>query len=140
MPDRIPAGLMQIGDVAERTGLSLRTVRYYEEAGLVAPLERSAGGFRLYSEAQCKRLEFVKRLKPLGFSLEEMRELLELLDTVQDAPHDDPVRAQLAPFAESIETQCRRLRSELRDATRLAEHLRAAIHDAHLEAPSVRTG
>ena len=72
-------GLMQIGQVAERTGLSLRTIRFYEENGLVIPTARSDGGFRLYGEDEVARLEMIKRMKPLGFSLEEMQELLTLL-------------------------------------------------------------
>ena len=64
---------MQIGDVAEQTGLSLRTIRYYEEAGLVTPSTRTTGGFRLYTEADADRFDLIKRMKPLGFSIEEMR-------------------------------------------------------------------
>jgi MerR family transcriptional regulator, copper efflux regulator len=71
--------LMQIGQVAERTGLSLRTIRWYEEEGLVVPTARTDGGFRLYSADDVARLEVIKRMKPLGFALEEMRELLTLL-------------------------------------------------------------
>lgn len=72
--------LMQIGEVAQRTGLSLRTIRYYEEVDLVAPSARTQGGFRLYTEADAQRLCLVKRMKPLDFNLGEMRELLALLD------------------------------------------------------------
>jgi DNA-binding transcriptional MerR regulator len=74
------ARLLQIGEVAERVGLSLRTVRYYEEVGLVTPDSRSEGGFRLYSEADVERLLLLKRMKPLGLSLEEMRELGDLIE------------------------------------------------------------
>jgi DNA-binding transcriptional MerR regulator len=59
---------MQIGEVAERTALSLRTIRYYEEVGLVPPSARTQGGFRLYTEADVERLLLVKRMKPLEFS------------------------------------------------------------------------
>lgn len=72
--------LLQIGEVAERVGLSLRTVRYYEEVGLVTPASRSDGGFRLYSAADVERLQLLKRMKPLGLSLEEMRELADLIE------------------------------------------------------------
>lgn len=77
-------GLLQIGDVAERTGLSLRTVRHYEEVGLLPPAERSAGGFRLYTDGAVQRLLVVKQLKPLGFSLEQMRDVLDVLDGLAD--------------------------------------------------------
>ena len=71
---------MQIGEVSEDTGLSLRTIRYYEEVGLVTPSARTGGGFRLYSDADVARLRLVKRMKPLEFSLQEMRDVLALLD------------------------------------------------------------
>lgn len=71
---------MQIGEVAERTQLSLRTLRHYDEVGLVPPSARSEGGFRLYTEADVQRLHHVRRITPLGFSLEETAEILKLLD------------------------------------------------------------
>ena len=74
---------MQIGEVANRTGLSLRTIRYYEEMGLVVPSARTTGGFRLYTESDVARLMLIKRMKPLEFSLEEMSELLGTLDALE---------------------------------------------------------
>lgn len=76
----------QIGEVAETVGLSLRTIRYYEEIGLVVPSGRTDGGFRLYTEADIERLGLVKALKPVGMSLETMGELLECVDLVRDGP------------------------------------------------------
>jgi MerR family transcriptional regulator, copper efflux regulator len=73
---------MQIGELAERTGLSLHTIRHYDEVGLVEPSSRSEGGFRLYSEADLQRLLLIRRMKPLGFTLEEMRSLLETVDAL----------------------------------------------------------
>ena len=64
----------QIGEVAERVGLSLRTVRYYEEKGLISPERRTDGGFRLYTDENIARLLLIMQMKPLGFSLDEMRE------------------------------------------------------------------
>jgi MerR family copper efflux transcriptional regulator len=69
-----------IGAVAERTGLSLRTLRHWDEVGLVTPSGRSDGGFRLYTEADVERILLVRRMKPLGFSLDEMAELLDVAD------------------------------------------------------------
>ncbi len=74
---------MQIGRVAELCGLSLRTVRYYEEQGLIAPDGRSDGGFRLYTDAQVERLLLIKQMKPLGFTVAQMRELLDARDLLR---------------------------------------------------------
>ncbi|MFI5671939.1 MerR family transcriptional regulator [Streptomyces sp. NPDC051704] len=76
---------MQIGEVAARTGLSLRTIRHYEETGLVAPSARSLGGFRLYTEADVARLMVIRRMKPLGFTLDQMRDLLDATDRLDAA-------------------------------------------------------
>ncbi|MTE24432.1 MerR family transcriptional regulator [Microbacterium sp. ZXX196] len=81
------APLMHIGELAERTGLSLRTIRHYDEVGLVKPSGRSDGGFRQYSEGDLDRLLVIRRMKPLGYSLEEMAALLAAVDgTDPDAP------------------------------------------------------
>ncbi|WP_370416644.1 MerR family transcriptional regulator [Streptomyces fradiae] len=77
---------MQIGEVATRTELSLRTIRHYEEAGLVVPSARSQGGFRLYTERDVERLMVIRRMKPLGFTLEQMRDLLDATDRL-DGEH-----------------------------------------------------
>lgn len=71
---------MQIGEVAARTELSLRTIRHYETTGLVTPSARSQGGFRLYTESDVARLMVIRRMKPLGFTLDEMRALLDATD------------------------------------------------------------
>ena len=70
--------LMQIGDLAAKAGVTSRTIRYYEELGLVEPEERTGGGFRRYSQSQLRRLRIVQSLKDLGFALERIRELFTL--------------------------------------------------------------
>ncbi|HKW23907.1 MAG TPA: MerR family transcriptional regulator [Ktedonobacterales bacterium] len=68
----------RIEQVAARTGLTKRTLRYYEEIGLLPPPTRTEGGYRLYSEADVQQLERIKRLKDLlGFSLAEIREMAD---------------------------------------------------------------
>ncbi|MER5422760.1 MerR family transcriptional regulator [Streptosporangium roseum] len=84
------AGHMQIGEVAARTELSLRTIRHYEEVGLVIPSARSAGGFRLYTERDVARLMVIRRMKPLGFTLEQMGDLLEATDRLDDPDRLEP--------------------------------------------------
>ncbi len=108
----------QIGKVAERVGLSLRTVRYYEEMQLIAPEQRTEGGFRLYTEENIARLMLIKQMKPLGFSVEEMRELLELLDAGSAA---DPDR--LTAFREQAAERVATLHRQLRTAEDFAARL-----------------
>lgn len=68
----------QIGEVAEKTGVTQRTLRFYEEKGLLKPPERMDGGFRLYSDTDVKRIQFIKRLQDLlGFTLSEIKEMVE---------------------------------------------------------------
>lgn len=61
---------LRIGEIAARTELSPRTIRHDEETGLVAPSARSEGGFRLYTETDVARLTVIRRMKPLGFTLD----------------------------------------------------------------------
>ena len=71
---------MKIGEVAERTALSIRSLRHYDELGLVSPSAHSPGGFRLYTEADVERLLLIRRMKPLGFSLDRMKDFCRALD------------------------------------------------------------
>lgn len=68
------------GALAARTGCNIETIRYYERVGLLPPPPRSAGGHRLYGPDLVKRLNFVRRSRDLGFTLEEIRGLLGLVD------------------------------------------------------------
>jgi len=70
-----PSGDLSIGDVCARCGVSPRTVRYYEELGLLPGVRRRAGGRRVYGSDELERLRFIQRLKALGLSLAEVREL-----------------------------------------------------------------
>jgi MerR family transcriptional regulator, copper efflux regulator len=120
--------LMQIGQVAERTGLSLRTIRFYEENGLVIPSARSDGGFRLYSADDVGRLEVIKRMKPLGFSLEEMQELLTILADLDSGTGDREQRVdRLQMFHEAATAQVAALKEELAVAEGFAGTLAAHL-------------
>jgi DNA-binding transcriptional MerR regulator len=70
-----PAHQMSVTEVCRATGLSSRTLRYYEELGLLPDVRRRAGGRRVYSDAELERLRFIGRLKALGLSLAEIQEL-----------------------------------------------------------------
>lgn len=119
---------MQIGEVAERTGLSLRSIRYYEEVGLVTPSARSAGGFRLYTESDLDRIGLIMRMKPLGYSLEDMRELLAVVDAL-DAGDGDPreLRERLVGMHAAARQRVDDLRGKLAMAEEFAEGLWARV-------------
>jgi DNA-binding transcriptional MerR regulator len=123
---------MQIGEVAEQTGLSLRTIRYYEEVGLVAPSARTTGGFRLYSETDLARLRLVRRMKPLDFSLEEMKDVLSVLDGLEAG---DPLSAEhhqligrLEMYREITTARVTALKEQLEVAEGFASDLRREIN------------
>jgi Cu(I)-responsive transcriptional regulator len=69
---------MTRGEVAERAGVGSETVRFYEQRGLIPPPPRTSSGYRCYDQAYVDRLRFVKRAQDLGFTLEEIKELLAL--------------------------------------------------------------
>jgi DNA-binding transcriptional MerR regulator len=93
---------MRIGDLARRGRVTPRTLRYYESLGLLQPVARRSGGFRLYDEAAVRRLERIRQLKELlGFTLDEVREILRSEDAVAEirarylGTEDVAVRAEL---------------------------------------------
>lgn len=118
---------MQIGQVAARTQLSIRTVRHYDDVGLVTPSARSAGGFRLYTEADVDRLLVIRRMKPLGFTLAEMKDLLAALDVLDNkrAPAAERKAAvqRLREYRTKTDDSADRLRQQLAYAEELAELL-----------------
>jgi DNA-binding transcriptional MerR regulator len=69
---------LRIGELAKQTGLSIKTIRYYESRGLLEQPPRTEGGYRLYGPEEVARLQFVQRAKLLGLTLEEIRELVAL--------------------------------------------------------------
>jgi DNA-binding transcriptional MerR regulator len=139
--------LMQIGEVAERTGLSLRTIRYYEEVGLVVPSTRSQGGFRLYTDEHVDRLQVIKRMKPLDFSLDQMRELLEIVDRLGHGtrlPKAERTRLlnTLLEYRAAVRARCTALRKQLNIAQEFAGTLSVHIDDlegiSHSASPARR--
>lgn len=134
--------LMQIGEVAERTGLSLRTIRYYEEVGIAVPSARSQGGFRLYTESDVDRLQLAKRMKPLEFSLDQMRELLSITDRLAAGRLSAAQKAELSQrlrfYEQAVAQRCEKLREQLDTAqgfaTMLAKHRKGLPHQAKAKA------
>jgi DNA-binding transcriptional MerR regulator len=119
---------MRIGELARETGTTPRTVRYYEEMGPISPEARTDGGFRLYTDQNVQRLLTIKQMKPLGFSLDEMRELLEARDALRSLDGGDPrrleVAAKLREFARYAERRVRKMRGHLDAGEELVRELR----------------
>lgn len=119
---------MQIGEVAARTELSLRTIRHYEESGLVIPSARSQGGFRLYTEADVARLMVIRRMKPLGFTLDEMRDLLDATDRLDSGEELPPAeRDALLTRVRGFEQAARRRVEDLRVQLARADEFAATL-------------
>ena len=116
-------GHMQIGQVATRTELSITTVRHYDEVGLVTPSARSAGGFRLYTDADVERLLVIRRMKPLGFTLADMKELLDALDALNDPDAASDARAAAAERLDECRAKAAESAAKLRKHLAYAEEL-----------------
>jgi len=69
------------GALARRSGVNSETIRYYEKKGLMPDPQRSAGGHRIYDQSHLKRLSFIRRTRALGFTIREVRDLLDLVDS-----------------------------------------------------------
>lgn len=94
---------MNIGDAAKQSGLPAKTIRYYEDIGLVAP-GRAGNGYRDFSGTDLHKLAFVQRARSLGFSIEECRALLSLYDDRGRASADvkDLAKAHLSQISDKI--------------------------------------
>ncbi len=79
MADHPPGGI-SIGVAARRSGVNIETIRFYERSGLLKAPPRTAGGHRVYDAPAVRRIAFLRRARELGFTLERVRELLELAD------------------------------------------------------------
>src|SRR5580693_9045299 len=78
--------LLKVGELAKRTGKTVRAVHLYEELGLLEPAVRSKGGFRLYSSKALKRVDWIQKLQDLGFSLTEIKAVLRDWEGTAAAP------------------------------------------------------
>lgn len=110
---------MHIGELAERAEMSLRTIRHYDEVGLLVPSGRTTGGFRVYTEQDLERLLVIRRMKPLGFTLEEMAELLRVVDGL--ATEDPDARAASAARLDEFLVDARARHAKLVERAGMAE-------------------
>ena len=136
-----PRRSLKIGDVSKESGIGIEALRFYERSGLLGKPARSRSGYRLYDEAVLERLDFIKKAQTLGFSLDEIRRIIEDAKA-GDSPCEEVreiVRRRLSELDERMR-EMRRYRKEL--AETLVEwdtlgqapgHICGLIEAAHLE-------
>ncbi len=118
-----PVRSMQIGEIAQRTEMSLRTLRHYDEVGLLRPSGRSEGGFRLYTEDDLDKLLVIRRMKPLGFTLDEMVQVMRHIETLRSTSDDAGATAGTAAQADAADARA---------------HLAGTLDDAYARRDTLR--
>ncbi len=116
---------LKIAEVARRSGFPASTLRYYEDIGLVTPIERTPAGYRLYDERTVERLAFIGRAKQLGCSLDEIADLVTAWDGGSCAPVQERLRELLESKIDEAQTQAAELlalTSQLQVARRGLDH------------------
>jgi DNA-binding transcriptional MerR regulator len=117
--------LLKIGDFAELAGTNLRTLRYYEELGLLSPASRSQGGFRYYRHTDIHRLTMIRDLQDLGLPLERIRELMATRD------HGEDREQFVERMRRALNEQDRLLGERIDELRRQREHIAAALNKVH---------
>jgi Cu(I)-responsive transcriptional regulator len=112
---------MNIGEAAERSGVSAKMIRYYESVELLKPAARRDNGYRDYGEADVSVLQFIRRTRDLGFSLEEVGALLALW---RDKRPSREVKRLAETHIEDLERRMKEMRAVLRTLRDLAQHCR----------------
>lgn len=112
-----PSHYLQIGEIAHLTEMSPRTIRYYQEIGLLHPVKRIEGGKRVFSEDDLQRLKFIKRLKHLGLTLSEMHELADIYEIHKTN------RKVLIRLCELLGNQIKKIDERINNLHRLKEEI-----------------
>jgi len=111
---------MNIGQAAKQSGISAKMIRYYESIGLISPAVRTDSGYRVYSDHDVHTLRFVRRARDLGFSVEQMNELLALWQDRSRASAD--VKRIALEHIEELERKAEALREMAATLKHLAQH------------------
>jgi MerR family mercuric resistance operon transcriptional regulator len=127
--------VLPIGVLAKRTGLTVEGVRFYEKAGILAAPARTSGGQRLYGLRELKRLSFIRRARELGFTLDEVRALLRLVDEAPDRSCSD-ARGLAAGHLRDVRSKIAALR---RMETALSDMVRRCDEGGDPNCPLIET-
>jgi MerR family copper efflux transcriptional regulator len=114
--------MITIGDAAVRSGVSAKRIRHYESIGLIAPADRTQAGYRVYEPRQVDELAFIRRARDLGFSIEQIEELLALWRDRERASAD--VKRLALEHVDRLETRI----IELQAMAGALKHLAATCH------------
>jgi len=103
----IPVGFMRVGELAKKMGITVRTLQYYDQEGLLSPSSESEGGFRLYTDKDMVKLIQIQTMKQLGFTLSEIKKRLVSLDTPSDminalSEHETVIEKEMETLAVSL--------------------------------------
>ena len=113
--------LIKVGDLARRTGKTVRAIHLYEELGLLTPPVRSKGGFRMYSGDGVKRIEWIQKLQDMGFSLTEIKAFLRVWEESATAPE------AMATVREIFTDKLHETRETIARLSRLADELAESL-------------
>jgi MerR family transcriptional regulator, copper efflux regulator len=113
--------LLKVGELARRTGKSVRAIHLYEELGLLTPAVRSKGGFRLYSARAAARIEWIQKLQDMGFSLTEIKAFLRVWEASATAPK------AMATVREIFADKLRETQETISRLGRLADELKESL-------------
>jgi DNA-binding transcriptional MerR regulator len=115
---------LQIGEVAKLTALSVDAIRFYERSSLLPEVPRTPGRFRLFTHADIARLSFIRKMQNLGFSLREVRQILDLRENRLDACKE---------VSELVKTKLTEVRSKIRELQKLEAELAAGLRKCNAE-------
>lgn len=128
--------LMQISDLAEKLGITTRTIRLYEKLGLVSPPNRTEGRVRYYEASDVKRFKFVLKLKTLGLSLDEMKELADIYKREDNIPNK--ILPRLLELLDTHLTSIRQKVATLKSLETEIEAYRKRVADQGLSEPGAK--
>lgn len=115
---------MHIGEAAKCAGVSMDAIRFYERSGILIQAPRSGGGYRLYTSTDLETIHFVRRMKELGFSLPQIRELIQLRTSQRRA---------CAPVRDRLSRKLADIRAKAREIKHLERELQAALRKCDRE-------
>ena len=122
--------MYQIGELSERTGVPARTIRYYEDIGLLSPARRDDNHYRMYDQKQVERLRFIRSARALDFSLQEIAQVLAARDRLE--PPCNHVMDIIQDHIDEVEIRIRELEALKRDLAALYEAGQGLPEDIHM--------